>query len=137
VHSISDNTTQKGKVKKRSNDHERTDLLEKIDMTNDRFFAYYKAQNIVPPEEWDQFTQCLQQHLPTTFRLTGSRRCVYYSLPSSQLQSFGFIRIARGLNQLIQEVHVPTLSDVTFEDHKIPPPIQIPWYYPFQQFQHK
>ena len=122
---------QKGKAKKRTNDHERTDLLEKIDMTNDRFFAYYQAQRIVPPEEWDQFTQCLQQHLPTTFRLTGSRQYVHSRRPSYWIH-FAFIRTARSLNELIQQVHVPTLSDVTFEDHKIPPPVQIPWYYPPQ-----
>ncbi|KAG6821132.1 hypothetical protein H0H93_006471 [Arthromyces matolae] len=73
---------------------------EAINMDNERFKAYYKAQNIVPEEEWDTFYDSLKQHLPTTFRVTGSR----------------------------QDVHVPALSDVIFEDQKIPPPVQIQWY---------
>jgi multisite-specific tRNA:(cytosine-C5)-methyltransferase len=67
---------QKGKARKQNRDDERRDLLEKIDMVNDRFFAYYKAQGILPVEEWDHFVQGLQQPLPTTFRLAGSRQCV-------------------------------------------------------------
>jgi multisite-specific tRNA:(cytosine-C5)-methyltransferase len=73
MHFLSDIITQKGNAKKQNKDDERT---ENIDMTNDRFFAYYKAQNIVPEKEWEQFIQCMQHHLPTTFRLTGSRQCV-------------------------------------------------------------
>lgn len=45
-------------------------------MVNERFFGYYKAQKIVPDEEWDDFVEALRQHLPTTFRVTGSRQCV-------------------------------------------------------------
>lgn len=45
-------------------------------MVNDRFFEYYKAQEIVPQEEWDDFVDVLRQHLPTTFRVTGSRQYV-------------------------------------------------------------
>ncbi|KAF8198587.1 hypothetical protein BJ912DRAFT_952017, partial [Pholiota molesta] len=29
---------------------------------------------------------------------------------------------------MIKELHVPTLSNVVFEDQPIPPPVQIPWY---------
>jgi hypothetical protein len=29
---------------------------------------------------------------------------------------------------MIKELHVPTLSNVVFEDQSIPPPVQIPWY---------
>ena len=43
-------------------------------MENERFFAYYKAQKIVPKEEWDGFVEALRQHLPTTFRVAGSRQ---------------------------------------------------------------
>lgn len=98
-------------------------------MVNDRFFAYYKAQGIVPHEEWDQFVERLRQHLPTTFRLAGSRQCVHPELSRLYL-IFIHARTAKGLNKLVQDVHVPALSDVTFEDQKIPPPVQIPWYSP-------
>lgn len=50
--------------------------MDVINMENDRFFAYYKAQKIVPEEEWDTFVDALRQHLPTTFRVAGSRQYV-------------------------------------------------------------
>jgi multisite-specific tRNA:(cytosine-C5)-methyltransferase len=118
---------QKKKGKKANHGDERADLIEKSDMVNDRFFEYYKAQEIVPQEEWDDFVDVLRQHLPTTFRVTGSRQ--YVSAFGIKLfsRSDGPTRAAKGLNELIKETHVPSLSNVTFEDQKIPPPVQIPW----------
>ncbi len=78
-------------------------------MQNERFFLYYKTQEIVPADEWDLFVDSLRQHLPTTFRVAGSRRT------------------ALSLNGIIKDTHVPTLTNVTFEDQQIPPPVQIPW----------
>ncbi|KDR72476.1 hypothetical protein GALMADRAFT_252559 [Galerina marginata CBS 339.88] len=89
---------------------DRSDLIEKIDMQNERFFTYYRAQNIVSEEEWDLFVEALRQHLPTTFRVAGSRQ------------------VANTLNSTIKDIHVPALSDVVFEGQNIPPPVQIPWY---------
>ncbi|KAF9521561.1 S-adenosyl-L-methionine-dependent methyltransferase [Crepidotus variabilis] len=101
----------KGKGKKKSQpENERTDIIEKIDMNNDRLFAYYRAQKIVPAQEWEEFVESLRQHLPTTFRVAGSRQT------------------ANTLSALIEDIHVPALSDVVFEDLKIPPPVQITWY---------
>ncbi|KAJ8093590.1 tRNA (cytosine-5-)-methyltransferase ncl1 [Marasmius tenuissimus] len=91
-------------------DEYRTDLLEKSDMNNERFAAYYKAQNILPEEEWESFLDALRSPLPTTFRVAGSRLT------------------AQSLNKAIIDTHVPMLSDVTFEGQKIPPPVQLPWY---------
>ncbi|KAF9459139.1 cytosine-5--methyltransferase [Collybia nuda] len=88
----------------------RTDLIVKSDMQNERFSTYYKNQNIVPEDEWEAFLNALREHLPTTFRVAGSRQT------------------ANSLNSTIKDIHVPILSDVTFEDQKIPPPVQIPWY---------
>ncbi|KAJ4478180.1 S-adenosyl-L-methionine-dependent methyltransferase [Lentinula aciculospora] len=99
-----------GRGKQAKPDEYRTDLIEKSDMKNERFFAYYKAQKIVPQEEWEDFLEALRTPLPTTFRVAGSRQ------------------IAKSLNQTIKDVHVPLLSDVTFEDQKLPPPVQLPWY---------
>ncbi|KAF8630235.1 hypothetical protein AX15_003037 [Amanita polypyramis BW_CC] len=85
-------------------------LLERADLNNPRFSAYYKAQNIVPEDDWDALISSMRQHLPTTFRVAGSRQ------------------IAQSLNSIIKEVHVPSLSDIEFEDQRIPPPVQIPWF---------
>ncbi|KAJ7054488.1 S-adenosyl-L-methionine-dependent methyltransferase [Mycena amicta] len=79
-------------------------------MTNDRFTTYYKAQNIVPEEEWDEFIDKLRTALPTTFRVAGSRLT------------------AQSLNAALRDTHVPNLSNVVFEDQQVAPPIQIPWY---------
>ncbi|KAJ3802810.1 S-adenosyl-L-methionine-dependent methyltransferase [Lentinula aff. detonsa] len=99
-----------GRGKQAKSDEYRTDLIEKADMKNERFFAYYKAQNILSEDEWDDFLEALRTPLPTTFRVAGSRQ------------------IAKSLNETIKDVHVPSLSNVTFEDQKLPPPVQLPWY---------
>ncbi|KAG1859569.1 S-adenosyl-L-methionine-dependent methyltransferase [Suillus subalutaceus] len=74
------------------------------------FSSYYKAQHIIPEEEWDQFMETLRRPLPTTFRIAGSRE------------------IAHALNDAIKKTYVPLLSDVVFEGDVIPPPSRIPWY---------
>jgi multisite-specific tRNA:(cytosine-C5)-methyltransferase len=103
-------------------------VIEKIDMENVRFSAYYKAQKIVPDEEWDTFIDALRQHLPTTFRVAGSRQYVHIHSPSRwSLLTTVWIRTANILNTTIKNVHVPALSNVIFEDQLIPPPVQIPW----------
>lgn len=53
---------------------DRTDLIEKVDMNNERFSSYYKAQKIVPEDEWELLLNSLRQPLPTTFRVSGSRQ---------------------------------------------------------------
>ena len=97
-------------------------------MENDRFSAYYKAQKIVPEEEWDTFIDALRQHLPTTFRVAGSRQYVSHIIPVNHRFTATCIRTANILNTTIKNVHVPALSNAIFEDQLIPPPVQIPWY---------
>ncbi|KAH7924716.1 S-adenosyl-L-methionine-dependent methyltransferase [Leucogyrophana mollusca] len=79
-------------------------------MHNERFTAYYKAQHIIPDDEWDHFMESLRSPLPTTFRVAGSRET------------------ARVLNGAIEETYVPLLSNAEFEGERVPPPSQIPWY---------
>lgn len=78
-------------------------------MTNPRFISYYKAQDILPEQEWDTFLESLRTPLPTTFRVAGSRQTAYT------------------LNENIKNIYVPMLNDVVFEAQNIPPPVQIPW----------
>ncbi|KAF5343843.1 hypothetical protein D9756_011343 [Leucocoprinus leucothites] len=91
-------------------DDNRSDLIEKADMVNERFFSYYKAQNIIPEDEWESFLESIRDHLPTTFRVAGSRQT------------------ANTLNATIRDVHVPALSNIEFEGQRIPPPMTLPWY---------
>ncbi|EIW77165.1 S-adenosyl-L-methionine-dependent methyltransferase [Coniophora puteana RWD-64-598 SS2] len=91
-------------------DDDRPDVLEKADMWNERFSKYYKAQNIIPEEEWDKFMDRLREPLPTTFRVAGSRE------------------IAHSLNSTIETNYVSQLTGATFEGETVPPPAKIPWY---------
>lgn len=59
-----------------SEDPWRTDVVEKADMRNERLDKYYKAQNILPEDEWDTFMASMRDPLPTTFRVAGSRQSV-------------------------------------------------------------
>ena len=54
----------------------RTDVIEREHMHNERLEKYYKAQNILPEQEWDQFLNAMRDPLPTTFRVAGSRQQV-------------------------------------------------------------
>lgn len=49
-------------------------MLERADMHNERFTTYYKAQKIMPDDEWETFMDSLRRPLPTTFRIAGSRQ---------------------------------------------------------------
>lgn len=49
-------------------------MILREDMHNERFEKYYKAQGILPPEEWEPFMDAMRAPLPTTFRVTGSRQ---------------------------------------------------------------
>lgn len=42
-----------------------------IEKTNEAFEMYYKAQGIVPEEQWDDFMHSLRTGLPVAFRITG------------------------------------------------------------------
>ncbi|KAI0753297.1 S-adenosyl-L-methionine-dependent methyltransferase [Daedaleopsis nitida] len=88
----------------------RTDVIEREHMHNDRMEKYYKAQNILPDDEWSQFLESMRDPLPTTFRVAGSRQA------------------ARMLNDTIKDVHVPHLAGVVFEGEAVSPPRQIPWF---------
>ena len=40
---------------------------------NARFDAYYRAQRIVPEEDWDTFIACMRSPLPVVIRVDGGR----------------------------------------------------------------
>ncbi|KAJ7442499.1 S-adenosyl-L-methionine-dependent methyltransferase [Mycena galericulata] len=101
---------RRGNTSKPRDDTYRTDLVEKSAMNNERFATYYRTQKIVPDDEWEPLLESLRTPLPTTFRVAGSRQT------------------AESLNATLRDTHVPTLSNVVFEEQPVPPPVQIPWY---------
>lgn len=42
------------------------------ELKNELFEEYYKAQQICPEEEFEDFLEALRKPLPTTFRINGS-----------------------------------------------------------------
>ncbi|KAH9929026.1 cytosine-5--methyltransferase [Epithele typhae] len=79
-------------------------------MRNERLEKYYKAQAILPEDEYDAMFETMRNPLPTTFRVAGSRQA------------------AKLLNETIKDVHVPHLAGIAFEGEAVSPPQQLPWY---------
>ena len=110
-------------------DDKRDDLLQKSDMKNDKFEAYYTKQLALDGDEWCRLVDICREPLPSTFRISGSRECVN-SFPffSQFMDLFGnSTRTAAVLTSVMHKTYVPHLSDVMFEDQLIPPPIPLPW----------
>jgi multisite-specific tRNA:(cytosine-C5)-methyltransferase len=45
-------------------------------MQNAKFETFYKESGLIPESEWEQFMETVRRKLPTTFRITGTRRFV-------------------------------------------------------------
>ena len=58
-------------------------MVDKADMNNERFEKYYKAQNVLSEDEWENFMESMREPLPTTFRVAGSRQSVVLALLAS------------------------------------------------------
>ncbi|KAI9511664.1 S-adenosyl-L-methionine-dependent methyltransferase [Russula earlei] len=91
-------------------DDKRDDLLQKSDMKNQKFEAYYEKQLAIPSDEWCKFLDTCREPLPSTFRIAGSRET------------------AAVLTSVVQDTYIPHLTGVVFEDQPIPPPMALPWY---------
>jgi hypothetical protein len=57
-------------------DDKRDDLLQKSDMNNQKFEAYYRKLLAMDDDEWSTFLDTCRESLPSTFRICGSRECV-------------------------------------------------------------
>ncbi|TPX76370.1 hypothetical protein CcCBS67573_g02368 [Chytriomyces confervae] len=79
-------------------------------MFNDTFEAYYKAQEILSPEEWATNMETLRSVLPTNFRFAGSKAN------------------SAKLLELMKKNYFPSLQDVVIEGEKVPSPEPLPWY---------
>ncbi|CCG83525.1 Putative tRNA [Taphrina deformans PYCC 5710] len=80
------------------------------DMQNEKMNAYYKAQAILPEDEFEQHLEAFRKPLPTTFRITGTR------------ESAGRMR------DYMQRTFIPYLSGKMFEGKPLAPPEAIDWY---------
>ncbi|XP_034256259.1 tRNA (cytosine(34)-C(5))-methyltransferase [Thrips palmi] len=106
--------------KKRNQKHKQRDVWDpaKAKMNyadtlreSEAFFTYYKKQNVCTEEEWDQMIASLQDTLPTSFRITGSKMEARAMLDVIEGQFF---------KDLLQAGVKPGAD--------IKPPKQLPWY---------
>ena len=75
-----------------------------------QFEFYYRSQGILESDEWTQFLAACQSTLPTTFRITSSRAA------------------SKAVNEHVERIFVPYLSNVMYEGVKQPPPKVLRWY---------
>lgn len=66
-----DNKTKKNRTD--SKRYDGGDGYPEILRQNENFEKFYRAQQIVPPDEWDRFMSTLREPLPVSFRITGFR----------------------------------------------------------------
>ncbi|XP_063701321.1 tRNA (cytosine(34)-C(5))-methyltransferase [Culicoides brevitarsis] len=89
---------------------------QEIVRENENFMNYYQHQKICKtPEEWDEFLKALRTDLPSTFRVTGSKK------------------EANLLNDVIKKEFLAEYVSVVAELHQkdkseVPPPRSFPWY---------
>ena len=80
------------------------------DKNNKTFEKYYKAQQIVPPEEWDQFMECLRTPLPTSFRINGSGK------------------FAEDVRDMVENKLFSKVGETVSGEEPIAPPKCVRWY---------
>lgn len=87
-------------------------FMENGDLNNPDFEEYYRAQDIVPEGEWEQFVEVLRKPLPITFRINGSGR--YANELRENLESDFFANFSKG--------------PIVLDGEVVDPPKPLPWY---------
>lgn len=85
-------------------------LYTEIDRSNEAFEKYYKAQQIVPEEEWEEFMSALRRGLPVAFRITG------------------FLPESKHLLKIIKSQYFADLLNVGGDEEKVGKPSNLTWY---------
>ncbi|GBG73037.1 hypothetical protein CBR_g12755 [Chara braunii] len=78
---------------------------------NEQFENYYKAQKIVPAEEWDEFMSVFKRPLPATFRINGSGKFAYAIRDQMRRDFFNLLE-----------------EGVEVDGEPVDPPSPLPWY---------
>lgn len=81
-----------------------------VDKENAAWEAYYKEQNMIPTEEWDQFKKSCQASLPLTFRITGSKKH------------------AIQIREAMEQDYIPTLKNLEWDGEPVEPPKPLEFY---------
>eukprot|EP00898_Chlorokybus_atmophyticus_P000654 jgi/Chlat1/158/Chrsp1S03099 len=83
-------------------------------LNNEHFESYYKAQGVIPDDEWEAFMGTLRKPLPVTFRINGSGHFATH-IRDRMKQNF-FRQLGKGAAQ------------VPAEDDDWEAPKSLPWY---------
>ncbi|KAK9477986.1 S-adenosyl-L-methionine-dependent methyltransferase [Lipomyces japonicus] len=81
-----------------------------IEKKNNAFEQFYKAQGILPEDEWEKFYDACKATLPVTFRITGSSQH------------------ATNIRDTLANEYVPFLKNIVWEGEEVEPPTPLPWY---------
>ncbi|KAG7169438.1 tRNA (cytosine(34)-C(5))-methyltransferase-like [Homarus americanus] len=95
---------------------------EELVRENKNFETFYKAQKIVPEEEWEAFITCMKENLPAAFRLTGSKNMACALLQVMKKTFF------EPLSQLVPPELTQEELDTGEEPVKPLKPVCLPWY---------
>ena len=87
--------------------------FDDIVKTNETFEAYYKAQKIVPEDEWETFLETLRTPLPMTFRINGSGKFATDMRDNMEGKLFADLMAKASEDDELRE---------------IPPPTPLAWY---------
>lgn len=81
-----------------------------IPRENENWEAYYKAQNLIPEDEFPAFKAAFQRDLPLTFRITGTRQH------------------AMDIRKMLESKYLPTLKGIEWEGEVIEEPKPLAFY---------
>ena len=96
------NPKNERKGKKEKKERAKYYNLNHYPMNNEKLFGFYKAQPIIPPEEFEQFVETLKVALPASFR-------IQMSLPECEL-----------VNEYINKEYISKLAEITDGSIKAP-----------------
>ncbi|XP_050718595.1 tRNA (cytosine(34)-C(5))-methyltransferase-like [Eriocheir sinensis] len=95
---------------------------EEVVRENKNFETFYKAQKIVPEEEWDEFLTRMKENLPAAFRLTGTKNMACALLRVLKETFF------EPLSQITPPELTPEEQEAGEEPVKPLKPLCLPWY---------
>ncbi|ORZ02295.1 S-adenosyl-L-methionine-dependent methyltransferase [Syncephalastrum racemosum] len=81
-----------------------------VERDNAQFKEYYLSQNMLSPEEFEQFYEALKKPLPATFRITGTKRH------------------AQEILEVLESVLIPSMHQITVDGQEYKPPAPLDWY---------
>ncbi|CAJ0573235.1 unnamed protein product, partial [Mesorhabditis spiculigera] len=81
----------------------RRDGFTPVEKTNEKYWAFYKAQALFPEEEWDDFQAVVRRDLPSAFRVQGCHKDRQTLIAEMEKRFFTKIRAAGDASVFVPE----------------------------------